>query len=109
MNIKYDKGLYQAKITELEGYHAQLKNHLTNMEALKSKMFNFWEDEKAQSAGRLLSEEIRNVNGTMSDTAVEISVLKGTVEKMGGLDKKQEQELDNAFRALETVADFIPE
>ena len=108
MNIKYEKSTYQAKISQLEGHHTQLNTHLGNMESLKNKLSEFWDDKNAQATLKILNEEIRAVKITMTQAATEISVLKSTVEKLGGLDSKQEQELDTAFRAIEAVADFIP-
>lgn len=108
MNIKYEKSVYQAKISQLEGHHNQLNTHLGNMENLRNKLTEFWDDKNAQATLKVLNEQIRAVKVTMTQTATEISVLKSTVEKLGGLDSKQEQELDTAFKTLEAVADFIP-
>lgn len=108
MKIIYEKSVYQAKITQLEGLHAQLDTHLANMETLRNKLFNFWDDKNAQDAVKLLNSEIREVKRVMTQTALEIFNLKNIVEKLGGLQGKQEQEIDNAFRAIEVVADIIP-
>lgn len=108
MTIKYDKATYQGKINQLEAHHAQLTTHLSNMENLRNKMSQFWDDENARKTGEILNEEIRTVKITMTQTATEIAVLKNTVEKLGGLDAKQDQQLDTAFRAIEAVAEFIP-
>ena len=108
MNIKYEKGIYQAKITELEGYHSQLGTHLTNLETFKSQIFNFWEDERARKTARILVEEIRDVKKIMTQTSVSITNLKNIVGKLGAVEAKEDQELDNTFRALEVAAEFIP-
>lgn len=39
--LKYTKAQYQAKISELENYLAQLKDHRQKMAELKESMFNF--------------------------------------------------------------------
>ena len=108
MNIKYEKGVYQAKITQLEGHHAQLQIHLDNMQVLRNKLTEFWDDQRAQATLKVLDEQIRAVKITMTQTSTEISVLKSTVEKLGGLESKQDRELEAAFRTVEAVADFIP-
>ena len=108
MDIKYEKSVYQAKISQLESLHSQLNVHLENMEGLRNKLSGFWDDKNAQKTLKILNEQIRNVRLTMTQTAIEISVLKSTVEKLGGLDSAQEAELDNAFRALEVIAEFVP-
>ena len=108
MNVKYEKGIYQAKITQLEGHHGQLNTHLNNMETLRDKLTQFWDDARAQSTLKILNEQIRAVKLTMTQTATEINVLKNTVEKLGGLESKQDQELETAFRVVEAAADFIP-
>ncbi len=108
MNIKYEKGVYQAKISQLEGHHGQLNTHLSNMENLRNKLTQFWDDARAQSTLKVLNEQIRAVKLTMTQTATEIAVLKSTVEKLGGLESKQDQELDTAFKVVEAVSSFIP-
>lgn len=109
MVILYDKGLYMAKINQLEALHSQLATHLTNMENLRAKMSQFWEDERAYEVGSILTEEIRTVKVTMTQTATEIAVLKNTVDKLDGTNNAQRQVLEDAFRTLEVAAEFIPE
>ena len=82
--IKYTKAQYNAKITTLEGYHAQLATHLSRMEALREKMFSFWDDENARTVGKILNLEIKNVRNSMDTTQELLTFYKSAVEKLEG-------------------------
>ena len=94
--LSYSKAEYQAKITELEGYYAQLSQHLERMEQLKSEMFNYWNDEAARKAGLILSSEIRSVRSTMDSTSDMINFYKSAVEKFDGTNASIQDLLDEA-------------
>ena len=82
--IHYTKAQYTAKITELEGYLAQLETHLSRMEGLKEKMYTFWDDDNARTAGLVLSNEIRDVKNAMDTTQEMLTFYKSAVEKLEG-------------------------
>lgn len=82
--IKYDKALYEAKITELQGYWNQLDGHLATMKDLKKQMFEFWNDETSEKVGLTLSEKIRVVKSTMDQTQQTIDFYRAAVQKLEG-------------------------
>ena len=84
ITIKYTKSQYLAKISELEGYYNMLAEHLARMQDLKSKMFEFWDDENARTAGQVLAIKIRHVQNTMDITNDSILFYKSAVEKLDG-------------------------
>ena len=43
--IKYSKAHYEKKISIMEEYAAQLDGHIQNLETLKEKLKNIWDDE----------------------------------------------------------------
>lgn len=83
-SIVYTKGQYLAKISELEGYYDKLNQHLERMQALKSEMYNFWEDANAQKTGLILTSEIRHVQNSMDRVHDSLSFYKSTIEKLDG-------------------------
>ena len=83
-SVTYTQAQYQAKITELEGYYKQLELHLGRMQELRNQMFDFWNDENAQTTGLILSNEIRAVQTAMDRTADTITFYKSTIDKMEG-------------------------
>ena len=103
MNIKYEKGLYLSKITQLETYHTQLGEHLDYMESLKTKITTFWNDKEAVRTHRILAEEIRRVRSAMTDISTDLAVLRGIVEKQSGIESKQDQQLDTALEILSAL------
>ena len=86
--VKYTKAQYTAKITELEGYYSQLTTHLTRMEALKEKIYSFWDDANAQTAGLALNKQIRDVKNAMDTTNELLTFYKSAVEKLEGANIK---------------------
>ena len=42
ITVRYTKAQYMARITELEGYHGQLQQHLEKLEELREQEFVFW-------------------------------------------------------------------
>lgn len=98
--LKYSKAQYQAKITELEGYYAQLEQHLQKMEELKSQMFTFWDDKNAQTTGQILAIEIRSVRSAMDRTNDMLTFYKSAVEKLGGTDGAVGDLLQDALSLL---------
>ena len=57
--LKYTKAQYDAKITELQGYLNELKDHREKMVGLREQMYNFWDDPNARKAGEALNIQIR--------------------------------------------------
>ena len=103
--LKYSKAQYQAKISELEGYYAQLEQHLARMEELKSQMFNFWDDPNAQTAGQVLAAEIRSVRSAMDRTSDMLNLYKSSVESMGGTDSAVKDLLSDALSVLGSMGE----
>ena len=54
ITVRYTKAQYMARITELEGYHGQLQQHLEKLEELREQVFVFWEDANAEKIGKIL-------------------------------------------------------
>ena len=98
--LKYSQAQYQAKISELESYYAQLEQHLQTMENLKSNMFSFWDDKNAQTDGQILAMEIRNVRSAMDRTNDMLTFYKSAVEKLGGTDSAVDDLLQGALNLL---------
>ena len=102
ITIKYTKAQYQAKITELEGYYAQLEAHLSRMSELREQMYNFWDDENGQEAGLLLTEQIRSVRFTMDQVNDTLIFYKGTIEKLDGADLNVGDLIGEALSLIKT-------
>lgn len=94
--LSYSKAVYEAKITELEGYYAQLSTHLESMQALQKEMYNYWNDEAARKAGIILSSEIRSVRNAMDSTTDVMTLYKEAVKKFDGTNQAIQDLLDDA-------------
>ena len=100
LTIKYTKGQYLAKLTELENYYSQLDTHLTRLKELKDQMYNFWDDSNAQKTGLILSQQIRYVQTTMDHVNYAITLYKSTVEKLDGANLNVGDILDTVLSLL---------
>lgn len=59
MIIKYTRQQYERKITALEGYAAQLKTHLAELEGYKNKIKQIWNDEQGVEYYKQVSKYVR--------------------------------------------------
>lgn len=98
--VKYTKAQYEAKISELEGYHNQLNEHLARMEDLKSQLFKFWNDSNAQTTGMILAEQIRKVRTAMDRTTDSINMYKSAIENLEGVNFSAGNILSEALKIL---------
>lgn len=103
ITVNYEKAQYQAKITELEGYNNQLSEHLSRMEELKSRIFDFWDDENGRKAGQALAQQIRHVQSTKDKTTEMINFYKSTIEEIDGVNLNVSGLLESAISILGTV------
>ena len=82
ITVRYTKAQYMARITELEGYHGQLQQHLEKLEELREQVFVFWEDANAEKIGKILDIQIRQVQNSMDRTHDLLIFYKSAVEKL---------------------------
>ncbi len=101
--IKYTKAQYQAKIDELEAYYSELARHLTNLENLKSQMFDFWNDENARKAADSLVNTIAKVKGEMNYTREMIIMYKNIVAKLDSTNASMSDLLEEASSMLKLL------
>lgn len=98
--LNYTKTQYQTKITELDGYYKRLSTHLTTMESLKDRMYQFWTDENARTTGKMLEIEIRQVKNSMERTQDLLQFYKTSVEKLDGTNQTISDTLGDALKIL---------
>lgn len=100
ITVRYTKAQYMARITELEGYHGQLQQHLEKLEELREQVFVFWEDANAEKIGKILDIQIRQVQNSMDRTHDLLIFYKPAVEKLDGANLDVGQVLESALGTL---------
>lgn len=100
ITVRYTKAQYMARITELEGYHGQLQQHLEKLEELREQVFVFWEDANAEKIGKILDIQIRQVQNSMDRTHDLLIFYKSAVEKLDGANLDVGQVLESALGTL---------
>ena len=100
ITVRYTKAQDMARITELEGYHGQLQQHLEKLEELREQVFVFWEDANAEKIGKILDIQIRQVQNSMDRTHDLLIFYKSAVEKLDGANLDVGQVLESALGTL---------
>ena len=98
--INYTKAQYEAKVSELEGYYSQLSDHLSKMEDLKNRMYQFWDDENARTTGKMLEIEIRQVRNSMERTKDILNFYKSSIAKLDSSNSAINNTLQEAISIL---------
>ena len=100
--LKYTESQYMEKITELEGYHSRLSEHLTRMEELRDQISSFWDDDNAKKAYMALVKECTNVRYAMEMTNNVLMIYKKVVSDMSSADAALDSLLEEAISAITT-------
>jgi len=84
--VKYTKAHYEKKISIMEEYAAQLDGHIQNLENLKEKLKNTWEDESGLAYYKQINSLIqscKNANNTIRRMRVVWENSSGDMTKTG--------------------------
>lgn len=94
--IKYQKSIYDKKISELKGYANDLDSHLTTLESYKKELPNFWKDETGNEYVRVIDEQIR-----------QLETARKRVEDLSNLYDELKSALDSAQQTVKEKVDDI--
>lgn len=59
--IKFQKSVYDKKISELKGYANKLDSHLTTLQGYKQQIINFWKDKTGDEYVRAIDKQIQQL------------------------------------------------
>lgn len=86
--IKYTRSHYEKKISVMEEYAAQLDSHIQNLDGLKEKLKQIWDDEKGlayyQEINKLI-QSCRNANNRINRMRVIWIDARGEMSKTEAL------------------------
>ena len=80
--FNYTKDVYEAKINELTNLVARLKNHLNELENLKSEIPSFWNDDNARKSLEAINLTIQRTKSNMDIAQRLLDNFKETVANM---------------------------
>ena len=106
--IKYTKSHYEKKISLMEEYAAQLESHIQNLESLKEKLKNTWDDENGLEYYRQINKLIqscRNANTRIDNMRVVWLDASGEMSKTEGLVSETVDILKSKVEALSIEGD----
>lgn len=80
LNLKVDQSVYEAKISELEGYLQKLYTLLSDFQAKRSEVDNIWEDADAEEYKQTIDTNMQNVEHGIKITQNQIYELRKLLE-----------------------------
>ena len=98
--FNYTKNLYETRISELERLIARLKEHLSQLEAYRDEMPQFWNDDNARKTGEALDATILSVKNAMATAESLNRTLKGVVDSLGGSNSVLQNAIQDALNLL---------
>lgn len=106
--IKYTKSHYEKKISLMEEYAAQLESHIQNLEGLKERLKNTWDDENGLKYYRQINKLIqscRNANNRINSMRAIWLDASGEMSKTEGLVSETADILKSKIDALTIEGD----
>jgi len=80
--ILYSQAEFQAAVDALKGYVGQLESVLSECEAKKSEINNFWDDASGQQYSKTINDNITVCKNTIFDTNIQITEFEKTIAGM---------------------------
>lgn len=106
--IKYTKSHYEKKISVLEEYASQLEVHIQNLESLKERLKQTWDDEQGLSYYREINrllQSCRNANSRINNLRIIWMDASGEMSKTEGLVSETADLLKSKVDALSIEGD----
>lgn len=97
ISLVYSKGIYEAKIDELQNYCDLLAPHITRMEELRNQMYTFWDDENARIAGQLLEIQLQYTRNAVDEIKGTILFYKNSINQLGTAGAAAKETLEMAL------------
>lgn len=105
MILKFGKNEYETKISTLEGYANLLEQHLTRLESLKSRIGEFWKDERAADYAITLTNQITTVRFQIDRVRGLKLMYQEISAEMSGADEKVKGLIEAANSALSQLGE----
>lgn len=106
--IKYTRTHYEKKISVLEEYASQLEAHIQNLESLKERLKQTWDDEQGLSYYREINrllQSCRNANSRINNLRIIWMDASGEMSKTEGLVSETADLLKSKVDALSIEGD----
>lgn len=101
--IKFQKSVYDEKISVLQGYATELDNHLNILKGYKGAIPGFWNDETGKDFERVIDEQINQLTVArqrVEDLSHLYDNLKSTLDKSRNVVKEKVDEITGIVGAL---------
>ena len=101
--LRYSKGVYKNKISEIQGFIQRLDAHLVTLKDYRSQIPNFWDDENARQAGRDLDILIRQVTNAQERARDMLGVYNKIVDDLDNAKQSTSGLLEDASGILSSL------
>ena len=104
--LKYSAGVYQRKITALDGYYSRLAGHLETLNTYHEQMKEFWDGtEESQKYYDLITNNINAVKAAMEDCKNTNAEYQKVVDEMTNTSSTVDQIVEDVKEATSEVVD----
>ena len=103
LNLKVDQNVYEASISELEGYLQKLYTLLSDFQTKRSEVDNIWEDAEAEQYKAAIDKNIANVEHGIKITQNQIYELRKLLDVKGATEGIIRTAIETAAAAADNV------
>lgn len=104
--LKYEKKLYEDKITEMEGYRTQLNAHFDKLQALKARISTFCNDSNGEKMTRTIEKASEKVQASSERVDKVITACKNSIEILEQNKMQASESLEKAIGLLDGISDL---
>lgn len=104
--LKYEKKLYQEKITEMEGYRTQLNSHFDKLQSLKARISTFCNDSNGETMTQTIEKASEQVKASSERVDKVITACKNSIEVLDNSKLNASGILEDALGLLNGISDL---
>jgi len=101
--LKYDRGVYEERLTELKSIKQELDQHLETLSSMKGELPGFWDDVLGESLSGTAQQWIDNITEASNKLQ---SMIATTEELIEGLDTRL-GEADATLQGVKSAASAV--
>lgn len=103
--LKFNKNVYENKITILEEYAKQLEGHLTKLESLKGRIHEFWKDPSSVEYVGLMTDQIIKIKNRQSEINRKVIMYQKISQQAGSVTNTIGEMVQSAKSALSKLGE----
>lgn len=98
--LRYQKNVYQQRVSSLDNLTAALKNHLDRLNGYKAELPSIWQDEESARMISIIETMINQITKTMNNVERSSIAMKDIVSNMDTKTQAADDIMDDASKFL---------